>query len=115
MSNEFWEEFNRLLDRSEPEPIEYRLHYTETGAIYLGTMQQHPTDTTYLVVTKDEYDRYFDYQVVAGALKRIVHDAGYHVQLQKSNSGYKTVKGHAGLLLEDDEYPDIEYYEYRNY
>jgi hypothetical protein len=115
MSNEFWAEFETLLDKTTPEPIEYRVHYNEQGEIYLCTMQNHPADTDYLVVTKDEYDRYFDYRVVNGLLKKIDHDAGYRVQLHKSLTGYKTVKAHASLLIEDEEYPETEYYEYRNH
>ena len=115
MSNEFWAEFESLLDKTTPESIEYRVHYNEQGEIYLCTMQNHPVDTDYLVVTRDEYDRYFDYRVVDSKLKKIVHDAGYRVQLHKSQSGYKTVKSHASLLIEDEEYPDTEYYEYRNH
>lgn len=114
MSNEFWDEFERLLDKREPEAVEYRVHYNDSGEIYQCTMQNHPVDTNYLVVSKGEYDRYFDYYVVENTLKKIVRDSGYHVQLQKSETGYKTVRGHAGLLLEDEIYPDVEYYEYRN-
>ena len=113
MNKEFWDEVESLLSKRDQEAIEYRLHYNDRG-IYLCTMQNHPVDTQYLVVTKDEYERYFDYCVVEGKLKKIVHDAGYRVQLQKSNTGYRVVKGHAGLILEDEEYPDIEHYEYRN-
>jgi len=115
MSNEFWAEFDQLLDRAVPETIEYRLHYTASGDIYLCTMQNHPVDTDYLVATKDEYENYFNYRVVNGRLKRVVHDGGYHVQLRKSNSGFRTVKGHANLILEDEVYSDTENYEYRNY
>lgn len=114
MSNEFWAEFDQLLDKNEPEAIEYRVHYNDGGEIYLCSMSNHPTDTIYLVVSKDEYDRYFDYRVVNGKLKRIDRDSIYRVQLRKSDTGYKTVKGHAGLLIEDEDYPDVEYYEYRN-
>jgi hypothetical protein len=113
MSNEFWAEVNSLLDKTIPEAIEYRVHYNEQGEIYLCTMQNHPVETDYLVVSKDEYDRYFDYRVVDAKLKKTVHDAGYRVQLQQSNTGYKTVKHHASLLVEDEEYTDVEYYEYR--
>jgi hypothetical protein len=115
MSNEFWTEFESLLDKSEPESIEYRLHYTDGGDIYACTMQQHPENTNYVVVIKPEYDKYFEYAVVEGKLKRIVSDSGYHVQLQKSDRGFKTVKGHASLLIEDEEYTEVEYYEYRNH
>lgn len=114
MNDEFWAEFEQLLDKRDQEAIEYRVHYNDSGEIYLCTMQNHPVDTDYIVVTKDEYDRYFDYYIVEGKLVKIVRDSGYRVQLQKSDNGYKTVKGHAGLILEDEEYPEIEYYEYRN-
>jgi len=114
MSNEFWAEVNSLLDTTILEAIEYRVHYNEQGEIYLCTMQNHPPGTDYLVVTRDEYDRYFDYRVVNAKLKKIDRDAGYRVQLHKSITGYKTVKGHASLLLEDEDYPNTEHYEYRN-
>lgn len=114
MSNEFWAEFEKLLDKREPVKLEYRVHYNDGGQIYLCTMQEHPENTNYLVVTKEEYDRYFDYYVVENQLKKIDRDAGYRVQLRKSQTGYKTVKGHASLILEED-YPEVEYYEYRNY
>ena len=112
MSNEFWAEFETLLDRTIPEAIEYRVHYNEQGEIYLCTMQNHPVDTTYLVVTRDEYDRYFDYRVVDAKLKKVDRDAVYRVQLRKSTAGFPVAKGHAGLVVEDD-YPDVEHYEYR--
>ena len=108
MSNEFWADFDSLLDKSEPDALEYRVHYNTGGEIYLCTMQNHPIDTEYLVVTKEEYDRYFDYTVVEGHLKKIERDAGYHLQLRRSDRGYKTVKGHAGIILEDEEYPEVE-------
>lgn len=112
MSNEFWAEVETLLDRTTPEAIEYRVHYNEQGEIYLCTMQNHPVDTTYLVVTREEYDRYFDYRVVDAKLKKVEHDAVYRVQLQKSTAGFLVAKGHASLLVEDD-YEDTEHYEYR--
>jgi hypothetical protein len=112
MSNEFWKEVESLLDKSEPEPIEYRLHYNDAGDIYQCTLMEHPENTQYLVVEKSVYDRYFDYIVVEGNLKKIVRDSGYRVQLQKSDTGYKVVKGHASVIVEDD-YHEVEYYEYR--
>lgn len=114
MSNEFWAEFEQLLNKREPEALEFRVHYNDGGEIYLCTMQNHPIDTDYLIVTREEYDRYFDYQVVQGHLKKIDRDVAYRVQLRKSATGFRTVNGHASLLLEDEEYPNVEYYEYRN-
>ena len=78
------------------------------------TMDTLTTDP-YVIVTQQEYDRYFDYKIVAGKLKKIDHDAGYRVKLQKSNNGYCVVKNHAGLLLEpEDTHTTIEYYAHRN-
>jgi len=114
MSNDFWAEFETLLNKKVPEALEYRVHYNQLGEIYLCTMQNHPLDTQYLVVTREEYDRYFDYYVVNKLLKKIDKDSSYRVQLQKSTTGFKVVKGHAGIVVEDD-YPDVEYYEYRNH
>ena len=110
MSNESWdEEFYRLLKPIVPVQLEYRVYYDEDGAIYRCSMQQHePGD--YIVVPKDEYDLAHHYRVVQGQMVKIDTDARYRVQLHKSTSGYATVAGHAGLLIEDEDYPDIEYY-----
>lgn len=96
------------------EPIEYRIHYNDIGEIYLCTMQQHPTDTQYIVATQYEYDNYFRYTVVNNKLKLIDTGLNYRVQLKKSNSGYLVVKNHAGLVLEPGEaYENTEYYDKR--
>jgi hypothetical protein len=36
---------------------------------------------------------------------------GIRVQLTSSTQGYAVVKNHAGILLENEKYSDIEYYE----
>jgi len=110
MSNESWdEEFYRLLKPIVPIQLEYRVYYDEDGAIYRCSMQQHdPGD--YLVVSKDEYDFSHHYRVVKGKMVKIDTDARYLVQLHKSKSGYPVVAGHAGILIEDEDYPDREYY-----
>ena len=41
-----------IIPEKEPEPIEYRLHYDDTGRITLCSMQNHPTDTKYIAVTE---------------------------------------------------------------
>jgi hypothetical protein len=115
MNNEFWDEVFNAVPQATPVEVEYRVHYDEHGEIYLCTMQDHPTDTAYLVVSREEYDRYFDYRVVAGKLTKISRDIVYSRRLQPGIAGYAVVKNHAGLLIEPTEtYEDIEYYEYRN-
>lgn len=112
---EFFAEAEALINPTQPLEIEYRLHYNDVGEIVLGTMTNHPISTNYIVVTKEQYDTYFHYRVVAGVLKKIDTDAGYRVQLRKSKSGYPTVAGHASLIVEADEtYNNIEYYERNN-
>ena len=107
-------EFEKALAMLKPiveEVKEYRLHYDELGQITMCTMQNHPVDTMYIVVSRDEYDNYFRYTIVEGKLKKIDNNPGYRVQLASSTNGYATVKKHAGLILEStDTYQDIEYY-----
>jgi len=109
MNNEFWQEVESLIKPIPRQDVEYRVYYDEDGEITLCTMTG-DTPGKYLVVTREEYARYFQYRVVKGRLVKIDHDARYRVQLTKSTQGYKVVKGHAGLLIEDEEYSDIEYY-----
>ena len=114
MSNEFWQEFESLLEVGNTEPIEYRLHYNDGGEIYRCSMQQHPESTDYIVVDKETYDNYTKYRVdiIKKRLIKIDINPGISVQLKRSNQGYKAVKDHAGLLLEPDEiYGNVEYYE----
>ena len=100
--------------QTEDIPIEYRFHYDNSGNIYMCTMQEHPDNTQYVVVTKEEYELYFKYKVVKGKLKLIEHQTGIKNGLEKSDSGFRVVKNNAALLLLDDEvYNDIEYYDYR--
>ena len=105
----------RAMVVTEDPPIEYRLHHNSRGDIVMCTMQQHPESTTYLVVTKEQYDLYHRYCVVKGKLTLIEHDAGLRVALVPRAQGFAVVKNHAPLLLEDTEtFKDIEYYDYRN-
>ena len=108
-------EFEKALAMLTPaveEIKEYRLHYNELGIITLCSMINHPRDTTYIVVSQDEYENYFRYTIVDGRLKKIDNNPGYRVQLTSSTNGYVTVKKHAGLIIEStDTYQDIEYYD----
>jgi hypothetical protein len=75
------------------------------------TQQSHPENTLYLVVTADEYHEYFRYYIVDGKLKKIDFNPEYRVQLKRSSQGYRVVKNHAGIRLENETYKDIEYYD----
>ena len=108
------EEFIKALSMIQPiieEPAEYRLHYDESGEIIMCSMRQHPENTQYLVVTKNEYENYYQYIIDKGKLKKIDRTTEYRVQLKRSDQGYKTVKNHANIILENEQYTDIEYYD----
>ena len=109
MSNEFWQEVESLIKPIPKQDIEYRVYYDEDGAITHCTMTG-DTKGNYLAVTRDEYTNYFRYRVIKGRLVKIELDSGYRVRLQKSAQGFPVVRGHAGLLIEDEDYKDIEYY-----
>lgn len=99
----------------EPE-IEYRLHYDDRGNIIMCSMRDpHPESSQYLVVTQKEYDSYFKFCVVNGKLKYIETNTGHRPMLVKSKTGFRVVKSHPAVLLEDQEhYQNTEYYDYRN-
>jgi hypothetical protein len=104
-----------LIEDIVVDPVEYRIHYDTAGNITMCTMQNHPTETDYIVVTKEEYDNYYQYTVVDTKLKKIDRNLGSSVQLTKSDSGYQVVKNHAGIILEPGEdYADTEYYDTNN-
>jgi hypothetical protein len=113
MSQEFWDEFLTLLKPVVPVELEHRVYYDEQGNITSCSMQQH-AEGNYLVVTEDQYNNYFQYRVVKNSLVKIDSDAQYRVRLLKSNQGVATVKGHAGILIEDETYSEIEYYARNN-
>ena len=99
----------------EPEPIEYRFYYDEFGRITMCSMQNHPADTEYLVVTKEQYADYAKYTVDIKTKKLkvvIASTPGVSVQLKRSTKGWCAIKYHAGIILEDNEdYDLVEYYE----
>lgn len=101
-----------LIEKPTVEPIEYRIHYDDSGNIIMCSMQQHPDNSQYLVVSKHDYDNYFRYRVVDKKLKQIDIEHGCRVLLKKSNTGYRVIKNHAGILLEMGEnFDEIEYYD----
>ena len=78
-------------------------------------MSEHPNSSQYIVVDQTTYENYFRYRVVKDQLVKIEHDSTYRARLRRSATGYSTVAGHAGLVIEADEvYNNVEYYEPNN-
>jgi len=117
-----WQEEFDLAMKSfgliEPEPVEYRFHYDEFGHIIMCSMQNHPKDTEYVVVNKEQYDNYYKYAVDTKTKKLkivVASNPGVSVQLKRSTKGWRSIKYHAGIVLENHEdYSPIEYYDTNN-
>jgi|TARA_B110000858_G_C17456681_1_gene316610 hypothetical protein len=103
---------------------EFRIYYDALGNIIICCENNHentlreagidPAEYKYLVVSSYEYGDKWKYRVVNNKLKLIDINTGYSVQLKKGNSlcySYKTVKSHAGILIENEDYKDIDYYD----
>ena len=116
--SELIEELKRLdALMNAPKPIpEYRFYYDETGRITMcAEISPYPEGDKYIVVEESVYQDYFNYRVVNGKAQRIIKQEGQIISsLIKSDSGFRVVKGHAGLLLEENEqYQNVEYYDAR--
>ena len=81
------DEFLKALAMLEPLPevvLEYRIHYDDQGSITRCSMTDHPIDTNYIVATKDQYDHYYQYNIVNGKLKKIDMLPKYRVTYTKN-------------------------------
>ena len=109
---EFWREVESLIVPPTETVIEYRLHYDAAGDIVTTSMADHPESDQYIVVDRSIYEKYFEYRVENGQLKKIDKDSGFSVKLHKASNGFQVVKNHAGIILDADEtHTEIEYYD----
>jgi hypothetical protein len=114
-----------LLDKPVPIEYEYRIYYDESGNITATSptvkdAEMYGFTGNYIIVDEDTYKNVF-----VEVHKYIVHNSKITVkkdnaaqtpQLEKSQTGFKTVKNVPGIILEDGEtYKDIEYYDYKNH
>jgi hypothetical protein len=109
-TDEFIKAVSLLKSISEPK-IEYRFYYDDSGRITTCSQSNHQEHGDYLVVTEHEYQHYYRYYIENGRLKMIDINTGYHVKLKRSDQGYRVVKNHAGIILENETYNDVEYYD----
>lgn len=123
MSNEFWEEVFKLVNEYDAKrtkiTIEYRLYYNKDDGTITGYHEiDHPEDLDYIVL--ENPDLYFKnntnlLRVKEGKLLVLDPTQPNKTRLKKSSTGYKTVQGHAALMLENSEdYKYLEYYEQTN-
>jgi hypothetical protein len=121
-NEELWAEVWRLvaehdLQRSDIVK-EYRLYYNDDGTIIGLWETGHPEGDNYIVL--DDPDVFHRtptnlLQIVNKELKVIDPTPMYRVKLAKADSGQRVIKGHAALvLMPEEEYSEIEYYDQTN-
>jgi hypothetical protein len=113
-----------LIDKPAPIEFEYRIYYDVDGNITSTSPTVKDAEIygftgDYIVVDEDTYKSVFaevhKYQVYNNKLTVRKSNATQTSQLEKSQTGFKTVKNVSGIILEDGEtYKDVEHYDYKN-
>jgi hypothetical protein len=113
-----------LIDKPSAIEYEYRIYYDNLGNITATSptvkdAEMYGFTGDYIIVDENTYKSVF-----AEVHKYIVHNnkitiknnnATQTPQLEKSQTGFKTVKNLPGIILEDGEtYKDVEHYDYKN-
>lgn len=122
MSDNFWKEVFNLVDdydSKRPRRIrENRLYYNNDGTIIGLWETGHPEGTNYIVLEDTGIFFHNNTNLLRVKDQKLIlldAHAPSKIRLVKSNSGIKTVKGHAGLILEANEsYNNTEYYDRTN-
>lgn len=123
MNQDLWEEVARLVAEYDAQRAkivkEYRLYYHNDGTIIGMWESGHPGGDNYIVL--DDPGLFYNsntllLRVQNKKLVKLDPRAPVKIRLQKSSAGFRVVKGHAALILENDEgYPEVEYYDRTNY
>lgn len=103
------------IDTAVAHVTEYRLYYDEHGNGLFMSMSGGP-EGNYITIPQQVYDRavVHNLKVAHGELITIDENSIW-LQMRKAQAGYKVVKNHPALLIENNEtYPDIEYYDRNN-
>lgn len=113
------QEFLQAMENIVPMTFkeEFRAYYDDTDKILYLLANVFPDNNNWIEITKLQYQT-LECQwlwVEKGKIIKKTPTYEHHFGLTKSVKGYKIVKNHAGIILEEgDEYLDIEYYDKRN-
>ncbi len=123
MTEDIWTEVARLVaeyDAKRPTVIkEYRLYYNSDGTIIGLWESSHPEGNNYIVL--EEPGIFHSSNTLLMRVqnnKLVVLDprSPERTRLKQAVQGFRVVKGHAALILNETEtYSDIEYYERTNH
>jgi hypothetical protein len=110
-------EFLQALTSITVSPIveEYRAYYDADGWVTGFSGSGFPDTDNWINISREIYVTH-DWscmRVVDGKIFRVEPVYFHHFALTRSNKGVRVVKGHAGIVIEDD-YLETEYYERRN-
>lgn len=113
-----------LLIKPESVVYEYRIYYDENGNITATSptvkeAEMYGLSGDYIVVDNDTYKSVYTechkYRVQNNKVSIKKDNPSQVPQLEKSQSGFKTVKNLPGIILEDGEiFKDTEHYDYKN-
>ena len=120
-----WQEilkaFELVKEHNQQRPIlkkEYRLYYNDDGSIIGMWENGYPDGDNFVVINHpDEFYKHPTHliKIVDKKLTIIDPRAPHRIKLKKSNTGQAVVSGNAALVIMVDEiYSDIEYYEQTN-
>jgi hypothetical protein len=113
-----------LLTKFESITHEYRIYYEESGNITAAANSVKDAEAygftgNYILVDEDTYRSVYlepgKYVIRNNKVSIRLDSLKQTPQLEKSQSGFTTVKNAPGILLEEGEtYKDVEHYDYKN-
>ena len=122
MNNNIWDEVARLVaeyDAQRPKIVkEYRLYYNSDGTVIGLWETDHPVGDNYIVLDDPGVFNSSNTLMLRVQNKKLVvldPQAPLRTRLKKSSQGFTVVRGHAAVIVEQDEtYTEIEYYDRTN-
>jgi hypothetical protein len=122
MNNNIWDEVAQLVaayDAQRPKIVkEYRLYYNPDGTIIGLWESDHPADDNYIVLDDPGVFNSSNTLMLRVQHKKLIlldPRAPLKTRLKKSNQGFRVVRGHAAVIVEQNEtYTEIEYYDRTN-
>lgn len=118
IDQELLKAFRDLIKPIPDIAVEYRAYYNDRGEIVAvcSEPKDNPMAENSIVINAEVYEKSHKFLVIDKEIvAKFSEDLGIRPALIKSKTGFKVVKNNPALLVEKEEnYTNIEYYEYRN-
>jgi hypothetical protein len=119
IDHELLKAFQDLIKPASDFAVEYRAYYNDRGEIVsvCSEFKDNPMAENSIVIPVEVYEKSHKFLVINKEIvAKFAEDLGIKPALIKSKTGFKVVKNNPALLIEKEEnYTNIEYYDYRNY